>query len=61
MSGFEGVSSSQARLTFAIARHALVDLSQIFNVRPTSTPVSVWCRKNWSGCSRRFARRDFQM
>jgi hypothetical protein len=36
MSGFEGVSSSQARLTFAIARHALVDLSQIFNVHPKS-------------------------
>src|SRR5205823_5251321 len=34
MAGFEGVSSSQARLTFAIARHALVDLAQIFNTRP---------------------------
>jgi hypothetical protein len=36
MAGFEGVPSSQARLTFAIARHALVDLSQVFNVRPHS-------------------------
>jgi hypothetical protein len=34
MSGLEGVPSSQARLTFAIARHAVVDLAQIFNVRP---------------------------
>jgi hypothetical protein len=34
MSGIEGVPSNQARLTFAIARHAIVDLSQVFNVRP---------------------------
>src|SRR5262249_55245226 len=34
MAGLQNVSSSQAALTFAIARHALVDLSQIFNVHP---------------------------
>lgn len=34
MAGFDGVPTSQARLTFAIARHALVDLAQIFNTRP---------------------------
>jgi hypothetical protein len=32
--GLEGVSASQARLTFAMARHAAVDLSQIFGVPP---------------------------
>ena len=30
----EGMCEYQARMTFAIARHALVDLSQIFNARP---------------------------
>jgi Ion channel len=34
MAGLKGQSSSQARLTFAIARHAVVDLSQVFNTRP---------------------------
>jgi len=34
MSGLEGVPTAQARLTFAIARHAVVDLAQIFNARP---------------------------
>ena len=32
--GLEGVCQYQARMTFAIARHALVDLSQIFSTRP---------------------------
>jgi Ion channel len=32
--GVEGIDPFQARLTFAIARHALVDLSQNFHVKP---------------------------
>jgi len=32
--GLEGVCEYHARMTFAIARHALVDLSQIFSARP---------------------------
>ena len=32
--GIEGACSRQARLTFAIARHAVVDLAQIFQTRP---------------------------
>jgi len=32
--GIDGVSTRQASLTFAIARHAVVDLSQIFNTPP---------------------------
>jgi hypothetical protein len=36
--GIDGVSTRQASLTFAIARHAVVDLSQIFNT-PPRTPV----------------------
>src|SRR5213594_1913184 len=34
LAGLEGVSTSQARLTFAMARHAVVDLAQIFNAQP---------------------------
>jgi hypothetical protein len=34
MAGVKGRSFNQARLTFAIARHAVVDLSQIFDTRP---------------------------
>ncbi len=36
--GVEGVTRRQARLTFAIARHAVVDLAQIFRARPVSPP-----------------------
>jgi hypothetical protein len=34
MAGVKGRSFNQARLTFAMARHAVVDLSQIFDTRP---------------------------
>jgi Ion channel len=34
MSGIKGQSASQARLTFAMARHTVVDLSQVFRTRP---------------------------
>jgi len=32
--GIEGACEKQAQLTFAIARHAVVDLSQVFNTSP---------------------------
>src|SRR5438270_8910398 len=34
MVGIDGPHEWQARLTFAMARHAVVDISQIFNTRP---------------------------
>ena len=34
MVGVDGIPPAQARLTFAMARHALVDLTQIFNTPP---------------------------
>src|SRR5262249_25478855 len=34
MSGLSGTCQYQARMTFAIARHALVDLSQVFGRAP---------------------------
>jgi voltage-gated potassium channel Kch len=34
MAGIDGLPTKQARLTFAIARHAAVDLSQVFNAPP---------------------------
>ena len=34
MTGIEGVSAFQAELTFAMARHAIVDLAKVFNVPP---------------------------
>ncbi|HVP42206.1 MAG TPA: potassium channel family protein [Terriglobales bacterium] len=36
--GVDGVARRQARLTFAIARHAVVDLAQIFRARPMAPP-----------------------
>ena len=34
MAGIDGISPRQAQLTFAIARHAMADLAQIFNTPP---------------------------
>ncbi len=34
IAGVEGVCQRQAELTFAMARHAVVDLAQVFNARP---------------------------
>jgi hypothetical protein len=38
MAGIEGACERQAELTFAIARHAVVDLSQVFGTAPRSLP-----------------------
>jgi hypothetical protein len=35
--GVDGAHGWQARMTFAIARHAVVDLAQVFNSRPTAS------------------------
>ena len=40
MAGLNGRSSSQARLTFAMARHTVVDLSQVFNTQPEFQSVN---------------------
>src|ERR1700732_3637920 len=37
-SGIEGACQRQAELTFAIARHAVVDLSQVFGTPPRALP-----------------------
>jgi hypothetical protein len=39
MVGVEGLPAWQARLTFAMARHAVVDIAQIFSTAP-ATPQS---------------------
>ena len=36
--GVDGVARRQARLTFAMARHTVVDLAQIFRTRPVAPP-----------------------
>src|SRR5580693_2472640 len=36
--GVEGACAKQAELTFAIARHAIVDLSQVFGTQPRELP-----------------------
>jgi hypothetical protein len=38
MVGIEGACEKQAELTFAIARHAVVDLSQVFGTAPKPLP-----------------------
>ena len=39
IAGLEGVDPYQAQLTFAMARHAVVDLAQIFHARPVEPEV----------------------
>jgi len=39
--GVDGIDPFQARLTFAIARHALVDLSQTFRLNPLVAPTEL--------------------
>jgi hypothetical protein len=38
LAGLDGIPSWQARLTFAIARHAAVDLSQVLTAPPKTSP-----------------------
>ena len=38
LAGVDGVSSWQARRTFAISRHAVVDLAQVFGIPPEDPP-----------------------
>lgn len=37
ITGIDGIPSRQAQLTFAIARHAAVDLGQIYDVKPSTS------------------------
>jgi len=37
--GVDGIPSHQAQLTFAIARHAVVDLAHVFNTKPHHPPM----------------------
>lgn len=39
IAGIEGMPTLQARLTFAMGRHALVDLSQVFRARPVKDGI----------------------
>ncbi len=39
IAGIEGACAKQAELTFAISRHAIVDLAQVFSASPKSLPV----------------------
>ena len=39
MVGVDGTSKRQGQLTFAMARHAVVDLAQIFNTPPREVPL----------------------
>jgi len=38
MAGVDGTPAHQAQLTFAIARHAVVDLANVFNTKPGNPP-----------------------
>ena len=38
IAGIEGACAKQAELTFAISRHAIVDLAQVFNAAPRTLP-----------------------
>src|SRR2546430_42522 len=42
MVGLEGGCVEQARLTFAMARHAVVDLAQVFNTPPRDPAQRLW-------------------
>jgi hypothetical protein len=39
IAGIEGTCAKQAELTFAIARHAIVDLCQVFSAAPRLLPI----------------------
>ncbi|MGB2627345.1 MAG: potassium channel family protein [Candidatus Acidiferrum sp.] len=39
IAGIEGTCAKQAELTFAISRHAIVDLAQVFSASPEALPI----------------------
>ncbi len=56
IAGVDGIPTFQARLTFAIARHAVVDIAQLFWLRPAPPPDRLgpddWVRmKEWLAAS----------
>ncbi len=48
LAGLKGKTSQQARLTFAIARHAVVDLSQVFNTTPHAPDQDRLSPSDWN-------------
>jgi len=55
MVGIEGACARQARLTFAIARHAVVDLAQIFGTPPRGQVAERLSRADFSELRARLA------
>ncbi len=50
MIGLEGWCARQAELTFAMARHAVVDLAQVFSTPPKGGRSSGCPLNSWGGC-----------
>jgi hypothetical protein len=46
--GVDGACERQAQLTFAIARHAVVDLSQVFGTQPRALPADRLSTAEWA-------------
>jgi hypothetical protein len=49
IAGIDGIANEQAKITFAVARHAVVDLAQVINARykpdtPDRLPPPIWDR-----------------
>jgi len=61
MTGLEGACERQAELTFAIARHAVVDLSQIFGSGPLPFPQERLSPAELSRLREVLARNGFKM
>ena len=60
IAGAKGVDPYQAQLTFAMARHAVVDLAQVYNVPPIEPdPGPLATGPARSGCGRNYARQGW--
>ena len=56
MAGVDGLRDEQAKITFAMARHAMVDLAQVVNARYNPLHPTGFRSRNWSGCGRAWPR-----
>ena len=58
LTGIEGVHPGQAKLTFAMARHAAVDLAQVVNARYDSGAADRLPEAEFEACARHWRRPD---
>ena len=61
IAGVDGLRNEQAKITFAMARHAVVDLAQVVNARYNPNASDRLPPRKWAGCAQKLGERGVKL